>query len=284
MTDSLFQRLGDMSMPTKATDVDPTILTLAPLDPARDTMLALFAAACNFELGPAWAVANAGTPLAGQSVVQDTWPGQPSAEVVRQRAGSFPMLFLSRDSGKYDDFSLARKQLTQTWGLHYIMSPIDVGDTRKLQDILVRVGATIMATIERKGHPAYQNGDAVLWSVYLATLNITSAVVGQAKFADGAKDAPLYHSLSMELVSTEIVEPLQGTAAPWLGTGYSVSTGNADGMIQPFVQFDSEAYAPQLAPWAVDSIPPATQGNIQVDTGTGNIQVDPSTGTIQVGL
>ena len=275
-------------MPTKASDVDPVALTLAPLDPARDTMLALFAAACNFELGPAWAVAIAGTPLVGTSVVQDTWPGPLTPEVVLQRKCGFPCLFLSRDGqGKYDDFSLARKELTQTWGLHYILSPIDIGDARKLQDILVRIGATVMATIERKGHPAYQNGDAVLWDTELATLNIMTATAGQARFADTDKTSPLYHSLSMELISTEIVEPLQGTAADWKGTGYSISAGNADGMVQPFVQFDSESYAPQLAPWESASIPfapPNAPGAVQVDNASGAVQVDTGTGDIQVGL
>lgn len=279
MTDSLFQRMGEMRMPTKASDVDPVALTLAPLDPARDTMLALFAAACNAELGPAWTVAAAGTPLAGKNVVQDTWPGPPTPEVVKQRKGSFPMLFLSRDgAGKYDDFSLVLKQLTQTWGLHYIISPVDIGDFRKLGDILTRVGTTILATIERKGHPAYQSGSAVLFSAGLATLNLTTVQAGQARFAEGADGSPLYHALSMELVSTEIAGSIPGTATDWRGTGYSVSTGNADGMIQPFTQFDSETYKPPIGQWSSAKTDP---GNVQV-SDTDEVQVNTLSDDVQI--
>lgn len=254
MTDSLYQRIGQMRVPTKASDVDDTALTLAPLDPARDTLLALLAAAINFELGPAWAkAAAAGTPLTGKQPVSDTWPGPPSPEVLLQRAGSFPMLFLSRDGdGTYEDFSLVKKQLRQMWELHYVLSPLTIGDTRKLQDILVRIGAVVLGTIERKGHPAYQGGAPVLYTSGFATLNIGRTRRGQARFVTG-DNAPTYWMFSADIESTEIWAPLDGTSADWLGTGFSVGTGNADGMIQPFTQFDSESYKPPLQPWDAGS-------------------------------
>src|SRR5260221_1422066 len=271
MTDSLFQRMGEMRMPTKASDVGAE-LTLAPLDPARDAMLALFAAACNAELGLAWAAVAAGTPLAGKSIVEDTWPGAPSPELVLQRRCDFPCLFLSRDGkGEYSDHSLALKQLKQTWGLHYIISPVDIGDFRKLGDILVRVGATIMATIERKGHPSYLSGAAVLYSAGLAVLNLSSVQAGQARFADGDKSAPLYHSLSCELESVEIAGSIPGTATDWRGTGYSISTGNADGLIQPMMQFDSETPLTMLQPWAVDA---AISSDERLTTDADEVLVD----------
>lgn len=244
MTDSLFQRLGEMRLPTKAGDVDPAALTLAQLDPARDAMLALFAAAINAELGPAWATVVAAVPsLTGTNPVADTWPGEPSPEIVTQRKCSFPCLFLARTGvGKFNDYSLARKQLTQEWGLHYIVSPVDVGDLRKVGDILIRVGATVMHCIERGGHPSYLGGSKVLGTVGLSILNLTKIQAGQAKFASGDGAAPMYHSLSCELESVEIANWVPGTAAPFNGAGLSLGTGNADGLIDGLTTADTEAY------------------------------------------
>lgn len=252
MTDGLFQQVGGgMRMPSRAADVDATALTLTSLDPARDTLLALFAAAINSELTPAWAVVSAVVPtLAGKSPVADTWPGPPTTPLMLQRAADFPILFLSRDGDAiHEDFSLVRKQIRQTWELHYALAPLTIGDERKIRDVLTYVDAVIMATIERKGHPAYQDGAPVLFTAGFATLNITRSRKGQAKFVEG-NNAPTYWMLTAELESTEIQRPLTGAQADWLGTKFAFSTGNADGLISPFLQADSEQYKPPLQPWA----------------------------------
>lgn len=255
MTDSLFQRLGEMRLPTKATDVDPTALTLAPLDPPRDVMLAMFAAAINFELGAAWAVAAAAVTSLPATPVADTWPGEPTPEIVLQRKCDFPCLFLSRSGlGTYSDYSLARKKLTQRWGLHYIISPVDAGDYRKIGDILVRVGAVILHTIERKGHPAYSSTGNILATTGLSILNLMAVQAGQARFAGTGDNAPLYHSLSCELESVEIANWVDGTAAPFNGAGFSFGTGDVGGVIPDFVQADTEAPIqsfPVIGPLAV---------------------------------
>lgn len=277
MTDSLYQRIGEMRMPTKASDVSDFDLTLAPLDPARDTLLALLAAAINLELGPAWAIVAAVVPgYVGKQPVQDTWPGPPSAEILLQRKADFPILFVSRDGdGTYDDFSLQRRKLTQAWELHYVLSPLTVGDTRKLQDVLTRVGTVINATIERGGHPAYQGGAKVLFSAGFATMAVGRTRRGQARFVQG-DNAPTYWMFSADIESTEIQAPLDGVATDWRGVGWSVGTGNADGMIQPFVQFDSESYQPTMEMWAVESLNalPLGTGSDTLVTPGGDVLLD----------
>lgn len=240
MTDSLFQRIGAMPLPAKATDVDNTALTLAPLDPARDAILGCLKAAVNFELSAAWNKVVAVIPsLATKSPVQDTWPGMPSPTVVLQRACDFPCLFLARDGiGKFGDYSLSRRQLTQTWGLHYIISPVDVGDERKIQDILVRVGGVVLATIERGGHSAFASGGVnALRSVGLNTLFLKTIQSGQARFAGNAdENAPSYHALSCELESTEIMREVDGVGTPFTGASLELGTGNSEGIIPTLVE------------------------------------------------
>jgi hypothetical protein len=153
-------------------------------------------------------------------------------------------LFLARSGvGKINDYSLARKQLTQKWGLHYIIAPVEVGDVRKIGDVLVRVGGVILATIERGGHPAYLSGSKVLGTVGLSILNLETIQAGQAKFAASTPDvqAPTYHALSCELESVEIASWVPGTATPYGGMSLSLGTGNQDGVIDALLNVDSEA-------------------------------------------
>lgn len=245
MTDSLYQQLGAMALPTKSSDVDSTDLTLAPLDPARDLMLALFSAALIAELGPAWNVVAAAVPsLVGVPVVADTWPGEPSTEIVLQRKCKFPCLFLSRSGpGTFSYVTLARKQKSQKWGLHYIISPVDVGDLRKVGDILTRASATILHTIERGGHPAYQSGAKALSTVGLDALEIDNDQAGQARFAADPA-SPLYHSLSCELTSLESTDWVPGTAPDFNGASYTLGTGDQSGILPETVTFDTNNTVP----------------------------------------
>lgn len=242
MTESLFQQLGHMALPAKATDVDDTALTLAPLDPARDALLGCFRDAINFELGAAWTkvIANV-TSLSGTNPVADIWPGTPSPSIVLQRVTRFPCLFLSRDGvGKINDYSLARRQLTQTWGLHYIVSPVDVGDERKIQDVLVRVGGVLLATIERGGHSAFASGGVNAFRVVgLNTLFLRTIQAGQARFASGDENAPSYHALSAELETTEIMRYVDGVGTPFTGSSFELGTGNSEGIIPTLVEAQS---------------------------------------------
>lgn len=268
MTDSLYQRTGQMRMPATAADIDDALLTLAPLDPARDTLLELFEAAINFELGAAWAKVVAVVPqLSGKLPVNDTVPGPPSAELMLQRKADFPLLFVSRDGdGVYEQHSLALRQLRQTWEVHYALLPVEAGEMRKIQDVLTRVGDVIDATIERGGHPAYRGGSQVLYSAGFAAIDLKKVRKGQARFATD-QHSPTYVMLSGEIESTEVRVPLDGTATDWRSTGYSVSTGNADGLIQPFMQAESEQYRPPVSPWAV----PRAESGEQLTDGGDNL-------------
>src|ERR1041385_616815 len=220
MTDSLFQQVGNVRLPSKASDVDSS-KTLCPLDPARDTLLALLATAINFELGPAWDQVAATVPaLTGKHPVQDTWGGPPTPEMMLQRKGDFPILFLSRDGDAQHEYhSLVRPQTRQTWELHYVLGPYHLGEERKVRDALTYIDTVVLATIERGGHPAYQSGAKVLYSAGFATLSLGRSRRGKAKFAD-AENAPTYWMLSSELESTEIMVPTPGTSADWKSTGY----------------------------------------------------------------
>src|SRR5690348_2629468 len=93
--DSLLQTVGSQALPAVDGDVTDT---LAPLDKARDGMLALFTTALNAELAGAWDKVVALVPsLAGSSPVADAVPFAPTPELMLQRKAGFPMLALARD-------------------------------------------------------------------------------------------------------------------------------------------------------------------------------------------
>lgn len=241
MADSLLVQVGNTVLPSKASDVAAD-QSLAPLDPARDVLLACLAAAIVFELGPAWDVVTSGIDsLAGVSPVADTWPGSPTPDVVLQRKTAFPCLFLARDGlATYDDFTLARRRRTQIWGLHYIMSPVTIGDRRRIDDALKFIGDVAQATIERGGHEAYSGGSRALAEIGFSTLRLVSTQSGQARFAEGETAAPIYNALSCILESTEIMRPVPGTAAPFNGASFALGTGDGSGVIAGLVNSDTE--------------------------------------------
>lgn len=233
---SLNASIGATSFPLDPNDYDDT---LAPLDPARDAILALFKDAINAELGTVWTQTAAGTPLAAAAVVADTWPGLPEPEVVTQRKCAFPCLFFGRDGqGTVEEYSLAADRLSQQWGLHYILSPLDIGDLRKLGDILIGVVKAVVLTIDAGGHPAHQDGRLVLYENGLTTMRMLNYQAGRARFAE---EGPVYLAVSMTLETTEISAASEASEAPLTGASFGLGTGNSEGVIDPLVQSMTEA-------------------------------------------
>lgn len=235
---SLYRSFGGLTLPTTATDGTPSLS--ATLDPARDVLLACFRQAVISELGAAWDAAAVGTPLDGKAVVQDMWPGAPSLEVIQQRKSGFPILFLARDGrGTIGDYSMWRKSLTQQWGLHYILSPLNIGDVRKLDGALIAVAKVVIATLSEQGHPDYESGSNILDLCSMSTATVLHVQHGAAQF-EGDKDSPVYHAMSMTLETVEL-ERLDEDAYPdFQGASFELGTGNADGVITGLIYARTE--------------------------------------------
>lgn len=215
MTQSLFETFGGLDLPVSATDV---VDTLAPLDPARDTLVSLFQTAINAELLAPWSTIMATLdpthPLrtGGPNPINDVLPLEPSPTVMQQRKAVFPLLCLHRTgTARYDEIALGGQveRLTQSWDVHYILGPVDTGTLRKVADICVAVTKIVRLVIRRRGHPAFQNGALQWYPAHFGTVGTLGTVTltgydgpGQAQFATGP-DAPLYYAVTMHLETAE---------------------------------------------------------------------------------
>jgi hypothetical protein len=231
VTQSLNETFGGLDLPVEATDVTDT---LAPLDPGRDVMLALFAAALNAELTVAWRKVTRGfAPDAGIDrtlPVADTYPGELTPQAMQARQAKFPLLALHR-SGEhtYEQQTLELDLLRQPWELHYVLGPLDVAGTRQLQDILQAASKILRRTVERRGHPAYEDGLEQFFpdgTAPFSSAELKGGQAGPAAFA-GDEKGTLYHALTLRLETTEIARAdAAGSYGPFDGTDYDFGIGD----------------------------------------------------------
>lgn len=237
MTDSVWQRFGGTKLPVLATDIDATALTFEALDPARDSLADLFAAAIRAELGTgsdsAWATVCASLP-SGCSLRNSTNPIgsviklEPSARVMKELRAAPPALAVHRTGEvEYHDVSTEKTFRVQKWNVHWIAGPLTVGELHKLHDAVLAVSATVQRTIMRRGHPAYQSG-AVQFGTdtsYLASVKMLSHEAGQAQFAEG-EEAPLYLACRCVLETSERTVDLD-EGGELLGLSLTAHVGDA---------------------------------------------------------
>lgn len=251
MSRSLYESIGGLTFPVPAS-VTPTLVSL---DPARDILLDLLAAAINFELGARWTQAVTGTLLKDSTTpVADKLPTGPSAEIVKQRKEAWPLLCVYRteDPATVEQFTLHEDRLTQRWGVDYILCPLDAGDDRRLRDILTAVAKCIVLTIRAGGHAAYQaDPDSGLPIAVLgqggcgfSSIRVVDFRLGRASFAVNAQQnavgGVVYHAMSMTLETTENTSSVAG-GDPALDTlGVTCGTGNQDGIVADLVIAEEE--------------------------------------------
>lgn len=237
-TNSLYRRFGALALPAPETGET----TLASLDPARDILLALLAAALTAELGPRWTDAAAGTPLDGTVPVGSTLAHEPSLDTIREVKLKLPVLCVYRTGeATLTQHTLWRRRWSQDWAVDYILGPHDVGAERKMADVLVAAAKVIDLTIEQGGHRAYRTdregevgaqqalvlgpGDA---TAYFSAITVRSVQAGPAAFA---ADSPRYWALSVKLLGIELDDDVEGTDAPLDGVTVRVASGGADGTV-----------------------------------------------------
>lgn len=216
-TDSMFERLGGLELPVRTAEIDGS--GLASLDPGRDLLLELFAAAINSELSEAWTATCATLPAAHPfreapvTPVRDTLPDEPTEQILRQRVGRFPMLAIHRSGiGRYEQMSLEITRLVQPWTLHYILGPLDIIDQRKLKDACVAVAKIVALVVRRRGHASFQSGALQFFSgdeeepfrgSQFASIRIDSHEgPGQAAFG-GEASTTMYWAMEIKLETTE---------------------------------------------------------------------------------
>lgn len=234
MTQSLHESFGGLSLPVSEDDVDKT---LAPLDPGRDMLLSLFAAAINAELGAAYRKVveefASGHDIDRTNPVADTFAGAPTPAVMQERKAVFPLLALHRSgTHTFETHLLDQDKLRQPWELHYILGPLDVADSRKILDLCVAASKIVRRTVTRGGHPAYQSGASVFFPAEgeptaFGEITVTGGEgPGQAVFAGDANGTP-YYAITINLETVEFVDAGEATqtSAPFEGADYDVGIG-----------------------------------------------------------
>jgi hypothetical protein len=246
---SLYQGFGGLSLPLDTGDFSTGA---SPLDPARSTMAALFAAAINAELGEAWsklfttvggntAGLPSGHPLLDSTPVGTVLELEPSPQIVKQYVPTWPLLAIHRTgTGTYEQHTLTHDRLTQPWLLHYILTPLDVGDWRKFEAVCVAVAKIVRLVIRQRGHLAYQSGALAFEpGGPLASVELKSHEgPGQAQFA-GDESGTLYYAITMNLETVEVTADSLTPYADFDGAMVEVGVGNGEGILPGLLYADS---------------------------------------------
>ena len=208
MPESVFTSFGGLDLPVTDSDVTDS---LSSLDPARDRMLAWFAAAINAEFQSVWTEAIAALPSGhdlGAAPVQDTMPFEPTPRLMKERKASFPLLALHRTGrATFESLTLEEDRLTQNWNLHLILGTMGIDGQRRILDIASAVAKTIAVSIRCFGHPAYESGANQLEAGDIHSLELVASTGPAAARFDGDDDSPTYWAITLELVTTENTSP-----------------------------------------------------------------------------
>lgn len=227
---SLFRKFGRLELPLDTS----TAGSLVSLDPARDIILDLFAAAINSELEPVWSRAVAGTPLETKNPVQLKLPALPSEEAMGQMKADFPMLAVGRSVKPMtvEPWSLDQDQLKTLWDVDYVLCPLSLTNEMRVRDVLQAVGKTLTSTVRRGGHKAYLTdaqgyavdvlGDDGPLTCGFFGCRVTEFAAAPAVFA---KDGPPYLAVGLTLETLEISTHYRGEddgeSAPLVGATLS---------------------------------------------------------------
>lgn len=240
--------VGRLELPTEAEEN----ATLQELDPAKDILISLFRTAIMTELGPRWASARLGTPLADRDPVESTLDVEPTPEILQQERIEFPLLAVYRDGDpESTEFTLAIDRITQRWGVDYVLGPLDAASLRRIGNALHVVAKIVQEVVQVGGHPEHGMDDSgtqpeqVLIgtdenSCRFSSVRVVNWSTGQASFATDGQ-GPTYWWMTLQLETTED----DGRTEPYLGmpdheaADFSLGTGTADGIIDDLVEFES---------------------------------------------
>lgn len=244
MADTLNQSFGKVALPIDADGVDKTLL---PLDPARRLLTALFKSAINAELGEVWTKVTDTLPsshyLRGTSPIEDTLEITPNPGFFRERKEGWPLFILYRDgTGTYEQHTLWRDKLTQTWALHYIVGNVDVAETHKFIDVLVAAAKVIRMVIRDQSHWSYQDGAVQFFpdTSALAAIDLkTQEGPGQASFAGSDSDT-LYLAISMTLETVEMVRDDVSAYDDLDGGEFDIGLGGGEGIVPDLISVDTD--------------------------------------------
>ena len=223
----LFESFGDVALDGDDAAVTDTLITA--MDPVRDRLADLFAAAINDELtGKGWAKAVAGTVLDCKNPVEQTFHEPFRAATTRSIEHTFPSLSGYLEQSDHEEYLLDRDRIRTRGGLTYLLGPLSPGDYRRIGSALHGAAQIITITIGRRTHPSFDAGDLQFFSNKggLSSIRVINSTEGVAEFGQQGEGLEFY-ALQMALETTE--DEYYGSELEVAFEGMDVTVGVGDG-------------------------------------------------------
>lgn len=241
ITSPLVGDFGDISFPLHQNGIDGTFINL---DPARSRLLALFAAAINYELGTIWdkGIAGSASPLTGKRPVQSTFELDPVTHLTKQVKLDYPALCLHRvGEQSWSPHTMQVDKCEQEWNLHYILANLDVGDTRRFSDLLRVIPNIVLRVIKQRGHVAFEDGALQFFKNKggLGSIEMTKVESGQARFG-GQVESPVWLATTITLKTIEYSTNSETEFGPLEGIDWNIGVGDSTGIIPNMIEAYSD--------------------------------------------
>ncbi len=227
---SLVGDFGGLSFPINPADFDGT---LTPLDPARTRLAALFKAALNYELGGVWKkLTGSATPLSDTLPVMSVFEMDPNTHNMKQVGLKYPVLCLHRVGEQtWSDYTMQVSKCDQDWNLHYILPNLDIGEMRRIADVLRIIPEIIRRVIRARGHISFEDGELQFEKCGLGSVHITKSEFGQAKFG-GQVESPEWPAVTVTIHTVEYGTDDEDEYPLLAGIDWNIGVGDSTG-IQP---------------------------------------------------
>lgn len=231
---------GGVSFPLNPTDFDGTFV---PLDPARSRMAQLFASAIRAELGPIWQkLTGTATPLLNTRPVETVFELDPTTHLTKQVGFKFPVLALHREGEQtWSEHTMQVDKCEQEWGLHYILPNLDIGDTRRIFDVLRIIPEIIRRVIRQRGHVSFEDGALQFFHDKggIGSIKLTKAQWGQARFG-GEVESPVWLATTCTLHTVEYAADSESEFGEFEGVDWNIGVGDSTGIIPDMIEAYSD--------------------------------------------
>lgn len=236
-------------MPLSADDITAAG-TFEPVDPAREVLAGLMAAAIRGELGTgpgsAWRAVTATLPTghrlaASTDPVGTIWRDDPSATALRQvKVGSWPLLAVCPDgAAEYEQITTMKAAVKQRWLVMWCLGDYEADLALKLSPVLSAVSKVMAETICAGRHPNYESGTRQFGPGRgdLSVVRPLTYEAGAARFSDGEDSR--FWSASLTLETVEMARDLD-VGEESSGLVVTAATGNEVELLPEFVTGDGD--------------------------------------------
>jgi hypothetical protein len=231
---------GGLHFPLDTTQFESSFVSL---DPARSRLAALFASAIRSELAPVWKkIVGTASPLFDRQPVETVFELDPVTHLAKQVNLKTPILALHRvEEQVWSEHTMQVDKCEQDWNLHYILPNLDVGDTRRISDLLRIIPEIIRRVIRARGHHSYDDGTLQFFADKggIGSIKLSSVQSGQARFG-GQVESPVWLATTCLLHTVEYGSDSEEEFEPFDSVDWNIGVGDSTGIIPNFIEAYSE--------------------------------------------